>query len=140
MTNFSPDEAPPLSSTYSQISKVPISSNAWLVSIAGQTGARIDNGHEISFQEQVRNALANVDTCLKAAGASKKSIVSLRQYVVKLGERDPEDAKTRAGLITEWWKSTEGQNNPPPSTLIGVHSLVASGIEYEIEVTCVCSE
>ena len=137
MQTFNPPNHPTLAPTYSHISIVPISPTAKLVSIAGQTGTTIADAPSTSFQDQVRNALANVDTCLAAAGASKKDITSVRQYVVKFLDLSPEDAKARGMTYIEWWKSTEGERPPPPSTLIGVDSLVGKGIGYEIEVQCV---
>lgn len=137
--SFNPENHPPLAPTYSQISIVPISTTTKLVSIAGQTGTSIADAHNVSFQDQVRRALANVDVCLAAAGASKSSIVSLRQYVVKMSTLRPEDAKARGSIISAWWKDTEGNRAPPPSTLIGVDSLVGKDITYEIECACVVS-
>ncbi|KAF2485740.1 Endoribonuclease L-PSP/chorismate mutase-like protein [Neohortaea acidophila] len=130
--NFNPDDHPPAFPVYSHISTVNISPTAKLVSIAGQAGK--DN---TPFGNQVRDALAKVDLCLSAAGADKSCIVSVRQYIVKMLSRDPDDLPTRNRVYMDWWKSTEGTRAPPPSTLVGVDSLGRKGIEYEIDVTCV---
>ena len=137
MQVFSPPDHRPLAPTFSQISIVPISPTANLISIAGQVGATFENASSITFRQQVENALAGVDTCLVAAGASKKHIISVRQYVVKLLSRDQEDVMARGQTYIKWWKDTEGDRPPPPSTLIGVDSLAGKDIHYEIEVSAV---
>lgn len=134
---FNPENHPPLAPTYSHISVFQISDTAKLVSVAGQTGATIADASKYSFQQQMRNALANVDRCLAAAGAEKKDITAVRQYVVKLTELDTDDAKARPQIYSEWWKQTEKDRPFPPSTLIGVHSLVGKDLVYEIEVSAV---
>jgi hypothetical protein len=40
-------------------------------------------------------------------------------------------------IMLNWWQETEAEKAPPPSTLIGVESLVTKETLYEIEVTCV---
>lgn len=137
MQVFSPPNHPPIAPTFSQISIVPISPTANLVSIAGQVGATFENASTVPFRSQVENALANVDTCLAAAGAKKKDIILVRQYVVKLLSRDSEDVMARGQTYIKWWKDSEGDRPPPPSTLIGVDSLAGKDIDYEIEVSVV---
>lgn len=138
---FNPEGHPSQVPSYSHVSTVPISSTHRLVSFAGQVGvppnASLDQ--VLPFSGQVRAALANVDKCLAAAGASKKDIVSNRQYVVKLQSRDPKDFDAREEIFMDWWKSTEGDRLPPPDTYIGVDSLASKHIQYEIEITCVAS-
>lgn len=137
MKVFSPENHPPLAPTFSQISIVPISPTANLISIAGQVGASLENASSTPFKDQVQNALAGVDTCLAAAGASKKNIILVRQYVVKLLSLPKEDIMARGQTYIKWWKDSEGDRPPPPSTLLGVDSLVAKDILYEIEVSAV---
>lgn len=105
------------SAVYSHISSVPISNTHSLVSFAGQIGrASSDQSIPESLGAQVSIALANVEKCLNAVGASKDDIVQVRQYVVNLlhnrdgeiGVPDPE----RARLYTEWMKGRK-----PPSKL-----------------------
>lgn len=126
---FNPPNHPPFAPTYSHISRVPISDSAELISFAGQVGANSSTGDIPStLSEQVQIALANVDTCLKAAGVTKKDIVQVRQYVVNLHPVDP----VRGKLYSEWMDGTK-----PPSTLVGVQSLASEKLLYEIEVVAV---
>lgn len=135
---LNPAEHPLQIPTFSQISTVNISPSAKLVSIAGQIGASLaPDAAATPFVEQVRNALARVDLCLSAAGASKSSIIAVRQYVVNLASRDAGDARARGEVYLDWWRRTEGDRLPPPSTLVGVESLAGKDTAYEIEVTCV---
>lgn len=139
MTNFNPDGHEPLAPTYSHISSVHISSTKKLISFAGQTGTTSATTAENapSFKQQVQNALENIDKCLHASGASKADIVSIRQYVVRLSQLADDDRRERGKIFLTWWQESEAERNPPPSTLIGVESLVTKETLYEIEVTCV---
>ena len=126
---FNPSGHSPFAPTYCHISRIPISDSAELISFAGQVGANSSTGDIPStLGEQVKIALANVDTCLKAAGVTKKDIVQVRQYVVNLQPVDP----IRAKLYSEWMDGIK-----PPSTLLGVQSLASDKLLYEIEVVAV---
>ena len=125
---FDPPNHPPFAPTYSHISRVPISNEAELISFAGQIGSNSSREIPSSLSEQVQLALANVDLCLKAAGATKRDIVQVRQYVVNLHPVDT----ARAKLYSEWM-----EGNKPPSTLVGVQSLADERLKYEIEIICV---
>jgi enamine deaminase RidA (YjgF/YER057c/UK114 family) len=126
---YNPPNHPPFAPTYSHIARVPISSEAELITFAGQVGADSTTGEIPStLGEQVKIALANVDTCLKAAGATKKDIIQVRHYVVNLHPVD----SARAKYYSEWM-----EGNKPPSTLVGVQSLAAKELLYEIEVVAV---
>ena len=126
---FNPPNHPPFAPTYSHISRVPISDSATLISFAGQVGADSSTGDiPPTLGEQVKVALANVDTCLTAAGATKKDIVQVRQYVVNLHPVD----SIRGKLYSEWMDGIK-----PPSTLVGVQSLASEKLLYEIEVVAV---
>jgi enamine deaminase RidA (YjgF/YER057c/UK114 family) len=139
MKSFNPEGHPPLAPSYSHISTVPLSSTKKLVTFAGQTGTTSSTNAENApkFSDQVQAALSNVDKCLSASGAEKKDIISIRQYVVKLLDLSDEDRKARVAMFLDWWKGSEGDRNPPPSTLIGVDSLVTRETLYEIEISCV---
>lgn len=136
---YGPAAFNPQPPTYSHISSVPISATTRLVSFAGQTGAQRDaNGtvsHPAKLADQVRQALQNVDTCMKEAGVSKKHMVSNRQYVVHMMDLSDEEFKERGDIFMEWWRSTEGERPPPPDTLIGVDSLAGKSVKYECECT-----
>ncbi|OAL44451.1 YjgF-like protein [Pyrenochaeta sp. DS3sAY3a] len=134
--NFNPANHNTFSPTYSHISRVPISATHSIVSFAGQIGHdSATNSIPPTLGEQCSLAFANVDKCLEAAGATKKDIIQVRQYVVGLLKRgeggrgqDPERAKR----YLEWMGDLR-----PASTLLGVEALANEDLVYEIEVVCV---
>lgn len=137
---FNPEGHPSAVPSYSHISVVPISETTKLVSFAGQTylpSDAADSPEHTPLSTQVTLALQHVDTCMAAAGVTKKDIVSNRQYVVRMMELSDEDFDAREDAFLKWWRSTEGDRLPPPDTLIGVHSLAGKDILYEVEVTCI---
>jgi len=136
---FNPEGHPSSAPSYSHVSTIPISTTKKLVCFAGQTGTTLKTTPENapSLYEQVRLAHKNVDKCLASVGASKKDIVSNRQYVVKLTSLSKEDFEARERAFLEWWRETEGNNLPPPDTLIGVDSLWSKETLFEVEMMCV---
>ena len=136
LSNFNPEGQTTFSPTYSHISRVPITSNATLISIAGQLGVDATTGSiPPTLSKQCQLALANADQYLQAAGACKGDIIQVRQYVVNLlrdGQgQDPERAK----LYVEWMGDVR-----PPSTVLGVQALVHRDLLYEIEIICLVQE
>ncbi|KAF7195118.1 hypothetical protein HII31_03586 [Pseudocercospora fuligena] len=137
---FNPPNLPSLAPTYSHISIVPISETKRLVSFAGQTGTgpNQEENKILSFAEQNRRALARVDLVLAAAKCTKKDIVMIRPYVVKLTSLSAEDTQARNEIFLNWWRSTEGKDAlTPPDTLIGVDSLWSKETLIEYEVQCI---
>lgn len=141
---FDPPKHPAVAPSYSQISTVPLSPTAKLVTIAGQVGHNYNNPAGAipqSFPEQIRIALRNVETCLAAAGASKRDIISNRQYVVRMSQLHPGDLRLREEIVTKWFGKDRDGLKPPPDTLIGVESLASTGGKreylFEIEVTAI---
>lgn len=55
-----------------------------LIFTAGQLGMRADGSHtaDLAFEDQVRQALANVLAALRAAGAGPEGIVKVTAYIV----------------------------------------------------------
>ena len=55
-----------------------------LIYLSGQLGVRPDGSHtaELPFEDQVRQALANVFAVLAAAGASPASLLKVTAYIV----------------------------------------------------------
>jgi 2-iminobutanoate/2-iminopropanoate deaminase len=55
-----------------------------LIFTAGQLGIRADGSHtsELGFEEQVRQALANMLTAVRAAGAEPSDILKVTAYIV----------------------------------------------------------
>merc|ERR1711939_204054 len=116
-----------------------------LVTLAGQIGRSASGDLATSLSEQVRIALMNVLLCLSAAGATRRDIISIRQYVVGL---DPQE-KERKRLMRAWLEGREefadadneqggrafgGSEAKPPNTVLGVQSLAVEGALYEVEV------
>ena len=129
---LSPSDHQPLAPTYSQICIAPLTATSKLISLSGQPGIGLDTDMSSprSFADQVRAALANVDKCLKLAGASKKHIISTKHYLVRISDMKPEDFQARADIYVEWLDGLPA----PAETLIGVHSMAIPAILYEIEV------
>lgn len=134
---FNPQNHPVLPESYRHVSEVPISTTTKLVSFAGQVGMTDPNNPSPRLGDQVRIALENVDICLAAAGVTKSEIISVRQYLVKFTSMSEEDQKARTDTYGNWWRKTEGDNPPPPLTLIGVDCLYKDECLFEMEVTCV---
>ncbi len=139
---FDPPDHPAVAPSYSQISVVSLGGTTKLISLAGQVGHdSATNTIPSSFIDQVRLALSNVDALLVAAGASKKDIISSRQYVVRMSQLSTEDFKALTDIVVAWFDRGRNGLKPPPDTLIGVESLAQTGGNgeylFEIEVVAV---
>ncbi|MCC3764216.1 RidA family protein [Glycomyces sp. TRM65418] len=103
-----------------------VSAGAELVLVAGQYGSGPD-GAVVSadFAEQVRQTFRNIGVALAAHGLDFGHVVQLRTYVVQhdVGKLGP-----IAGAVQEIWG---GQ--PPTQTLVGVASLAAPDVLFEVE-------
>ena len=135
--NFNPKDHPISPASYRHVSEVPLSTTTKLVSFAGQVGMTDTSNPSPSLGDQVRIALGNVDICLASACVTKSDIISVRQYLVKFTSMSTEDQDARSDAYKKWWDGTEGDNPPPPLTLIGVDSLYKEECLFEIEITCV---
>lgn len=95
--------------------------------IAGQGGFTAEGVLPPGFREQVRQALANLDTALRAAGVSMADVGKLNVYIVG---HDME----RQGIFHEEFFRFIGENGPkPPATLIPVPGLAAEAMLFEID-------
>lgn len=131
-TNFNPEGQTTFSPTYSHISRVPITPTTTLVSIAGQLGWDATTGViPPTLASQCSLAFSNVERCLRASGACKHDIIQVRQYVVDLLKNGDDQDPERAKLYIQWMGDLR-----PPSTVLGVQSLVHKDLLYEIEVVC----
>src|SRR4051794_9005264 len=72
---FNPPEVPQPPPTYSQVCVAPIVPASKLVTLAGQTGRRMDGTIPSSIKEQARVAYESIHKCLAAAGATPRDIV-----------------------------------------------------------------
>ena len=109
---------------YSHTATVP--AGAELVLIAGQYGSGPD-GAVVSadFAEQVKQTFGNIGVALAAHGLDFGHVVQLRTYVV---DHDVSKLGPIAGAVQERWGS-----QPPTQTLIGVASLAAPDVLFEVE-------
>ncbi|WP_405796410.1 RidA family protein [Streptomyces sp. NBC_01506] len=109
---------------YSHTATVPAGTE--LVLVAGQYGSGPD-GAVVSadFAEQVKQTFSNIRVALAAHGLDLSHVVQLRTYVVNhdVGKLGP-----IAGAVQEGWG-----NQPPTQTLIGVASLAAPDVLFEVE-------
>jgi len=78
---------------------------------------------------QARQALSNLASSLKAAGATPADITMLRTYIV---DYKAEYARELAAPFEEFFGGT-----PPASTRVGVQALAAPGLMIEIEAVAV---
>lgn len=117
---------------YSQA--ITIGPDTRLVEIAGTTGDD-SNGNIVNsadFAAQVDRTFANLETSLKAAGASGKDVVRVRLYVVGL------DGEKHWPALNAAMRRHFGDLGPT-STLIGVQALAAPDILFEMDATAVIS-
>ena len=98
------------------------------VFIAGQVA--IDRSGEVvgvgDIEAQTRQALANLDEAVKAAGGTRKDIAAIRVYMIN---RDDLPGM-RAGRGDFW-------ETPPASTLLFISGLVLPKLLIEIEAVAV---
>jgi enamine deaminase RidA (YjgF/YER057c/UK114 family) len=109
---------------YSHTATVPAGTE--LVLIAGQYGSGPD-GAVVStdFTEQVKQTFRNIGIALAAHGLDLSHVVQLRTYVVN---HDISKLGPIAGAVQESWGT-----KPPTQTLIGVASLAAPDVLFEVE-------
>lgn len=117
---------------YSQA--ITIGPDTRLVEIAGTTGDDSDGNivNAADFAAQVERAFANLETSLKAAGASGTDVVRVRLYVVGL------DGEKHWPALNAAMRRHFGDQGPT-STLIGVQALAAPDILFEMDATAVIS-
>ena len=134
---WNPDTLPTPAPSYDQVAVTPILPTSKLVTLAGQTGTRVDGTTPIDFLEQVKGAYRNVHEALKAAGATPRDIIHVRHYIVtKTGnEKLDEIDVVERGWDKLWiaFMDEFGEGHRPPDTVLGVASLALGGLHYEVE-------
>ncbi len=95
--------------------------------VSGAVGVRPDGSIPDSVAEQAETALANIDACLKAAGARAEHVVKVNVYLTDIADR---------GLINPARQRYFGEHRPA-STLVGVSALVLPALKVEIEAQAV---
>ena len=102
------------------------------IHVSGQVG--VDERGQVvgkgDLKAQTEQTFANLDSALKAAGASFRDVVKMNLYVVGLKpELVPLIREVRARYVS--------RESPPASTLVGVSALVGADWLIEIEVVAV---
>jgi enamine deaminase RidA (YjgF/YER057c/UK114 family) len=112
---------------YSQV--IVVEPGARLVEVAGTTGDD-ESGKMVSpdMRAQVERSFANIARCLRAAGATGRDVIRVRMYVVGL------DADTHWPIINEQMRKHFGDRGPT-ATLVGIQTLAAPGILFEMDAT-----
>lgn len=113
---------------YSQV--ITANPGARLIEVAGTTGDDKDGNivDPDSFEAQVERTFQNVETSLRAAGASGEDVIRVRMYVVDF------DADTHWPIVNTQMRDLFGEQGPT-ATLIGVQSLATPDILFEMDAT-----
>jgi reactive intermediate/imine deaminase len=98
-----------------------------LIWVSGAIGVAVDGSVPDDVAVQMELALASVDACLTAAGASAMHVVKVNVYLTDINDR----AKVNPA------RQRYFGDHRPASTLVGVTSLVLPGAKVEIEATAV---
>ena len=106
---------------------------ARLIFLAGQGGENEKGEHLADFRGQVRQAFANVNAALKAAGATASDIVKLTILIVAHSE-------DKLGIYGEEFGRAFGATVKPPATLIPVPRLALDSMLFEVEAVAAVSD
>ncbi|HYZ24838.1 MAG TPA: RidA family protein [Rhodopila sp.] len=98
-----------------------------LVWVSGTVGMRADNSIPDDVVEQFEVAIANLDACLKAAGASAEGVVKVTVFLTSIADR------ARINPVRQRYFGA----NRPASTLVEVSALVHPALKVEIEAQAV---
>ncbi|MGH8625011.1 MAG: RidA family protein [Gammaproteobacteria bacterium] len=96
---------------------------------AGQGGETEDEELSDDFATQFKQALANVETVLKATNAKMSDVAKITLLIV---DHDKEKFRVMTEEVERVWG-----NNQPASTLIPVPALALEGMPVEIDVIAV---
>lgn len=113
-------------------SQVVTTSAGKMVFISGQValnqkGEVVGKGN---LEEQTTQVFENLKSALAAAGATFTDVVKVNYYVVQLKQE-------QTAIIRAVRSKYLPKENPPASTLVGVHSLVLDDLLIEIEAVVV---
>lgn len=109
---------------YSQV----VTGHGRVVFVAGQVGWDAQGVMATSFEAEVRQALENVRTALKEAGAGTEDVAAIRYYIVGL-------TRERVGVLSAALRDLSMWNwqKPPAGTVVGVQALARPEFNIEIE-------
>jgi enamine deaminase RidA (YjgF/YER057c/UK114 family) len=98
--------------------------------VSGQVGVAPDGSVAEGLQAQAKQAYANLQAALAAAGATAADVAKINTYVVNYTpEARPALAAARQGVFDA--------ASPPASTLIGVQALAQPNLLIEVEAIAV---
>lgn len=115
---------------FSQLAVVP--SGSHLAFVSGQGSGKVDGDYPADFSDQVRLALSNVETALKAIDSGLTAVAKITVLVVN------HDQERHQVLIAAIKKAFP--HGYPASTLIPVPRLASLGMLVEIEAVAVVAE
>jgi 2-iminobutanoate/2-iminopropanoate deaminase len=98
-----------------------------LIWVSGAIGVAADGTIPADVGKQAEIALASIDACLKAAGASAEHVVKVNVYLTNVDDR---------AKINPARQRYFGEHRPA-STLVGVTALVLPDAKVEIEAQAV---
>jgi len=98
-----------------------------LIWVSGAIGVAADGSVPEDVGAQMELALASIDACLTAAGASAMHVVKVNVYLTDINDR---------ARVNPARQRYFGEHRPA-STLVGVTALVLPGAKVEIEATAV---
>ncbi|WP_028696065.1 RidA family protein [Pseudomonas cremoricolorata] len=119
----------PSNNGYSHVAVVPATTK--LLFIAGQGGEYADGQLPATFCEQTRQALANLETALRAQGSNLQQVFKLTLLIVDHDEHRLGEWVKEANKV--WHKGAY-----PVCTLIPVPRLALDGMLVEIEAVAAC--
>jgi reactive intermediate/imine deaminase len=98
-----------------------------LIWVSGTVGVAADGSIPAGVVEQFEIAIANMDVCLKAAGAGAEHVVKVTVYLTDVADR------AKINPIRQRYFGP----HRPASTLVEVSALVLPGLKVEIEAQAV---
>lgn len=98
-----------------------------LIWVSGTVGMAADGSVPTDVVEQFELAIANMDRCLKAAGAGAEHVVKVTVYLTDVADR------RKINPIRQRYFGP----NRPASTLVEVSALVLPNLKVEIEAQAV---
>jgi reactive intermediate/imine deaminase len=101
-----------------------------LVFVSGSVGIRADGSIPEDPAQQMEVALANVDACLRAAGAGREHVTKVTVFLTDIADR----AKVNPPRQRYF-----GEHRPA-STLVAVSALIMPALKVEIEAIAVIDE
>lgn len=104
-----------------------------IIYVAGQGGEDAAGGLSPVFARQVGQAMQNLQTALRAAGATPADVVKLTVLVV-------DHSRERFEVVTAALRKMWADRQAPACTLIPVPRLALEGMLFEIDATAVLAE